>query len=390
MNKTFGRCIRVISSILLAVCLCFTESPTVVLADKSTEEKLNDAKKQKSETEKNLKSAEGELNSLNKRQDSLDKELNELNVTLFIIGDKLSDLEDQITVKEDEISEAQRALDEAISIKDAQYEAMKKRIQFIYEDSKTLYLDMMLGAKSFADFITVNSYIDSLAEYDERQYDEYTQNCNNVETLKQYLSDELSELNVLYDDVEAEQALMMQSIYETQGKISEYDDLIDEAEAQALEYERKLSEDKAAVQALEKQLAEEIRLSKLAQGSYKRDISEVTFAEGDRYLLANLIYCEAGGEPYEGQLAVGAVVLNRVMSSVFPDTVSGVIYQRSQFSPASSGRLAAALAANRANESCYKAADEAMAGTTNVGNSVFFRTPVPGLSGVQIGHHIFY
>ena len=133
-----------------------------------------------------------------------------------------------------------------------------------------------------------------------------------------------------------------------------------------------------------------MRLSKLAAQSTWRDISEVTFADGDRYLLANLIYCEAGGEPYEGKVAVGAVVINRVLSSVYPDTVVGVIYQNKQFSPVASGRLALALADSKATAACYQAADEAMKGYSNVGNCVYFRTPVPGLSGISIGGHIFY
>ncbi len=131
-------------------------------------------------------------------------------------------------------------------------------------------------------------------------------------------------------------------------------------------------------------------MSKLASQSAKRDISEVTFAEGDRELLAQLIYCEAGGEPYAGKVAVGAVVMNRVMSSVYPDTVVGVIYQNKQFSPVGSGRLALALAEGRATAECYQAADEAMSGVTNVGNCVYFRTPIPGLTGISIGGHIFY
>ena len=144
------------------------------------------------------------------------------------------------------------------------------------------------------------------------------------------------------------------------------------------------------IEALQKQLEEEIRKSRLAAQSSWRDISEVTFTEDDRYLLANLIYCEAGGEPYEGQVAVGAVVINRVLSSVFPNTVSGVIYQSRQFEPVSTGRLALALAENRATDSCYRAADEAMSGYSNVGTCVFFRTPIPGLEGINIGGHVFY
>ena len=87
---------------------------------------------------------------------------------------------------------------------------------------------------------------------------------------------------------------------------------------------------------------------------------------------------------------MGAVVINRVLSSVYPDTVVGVIYQNRQFSPVASGRLALALANDSATESCYRAADEAMSGVTNVGQCVYFRTPIPGLEGTRIGGHIFY
>ena len=141
---------------------------------------------------------------------------------------------------------------------------------------------------------------------------------------------------------------------------------------------------------MKKQYEEELAMSRLAQASAKRDISQVTFAEGDRKLLANLIYCEAGAEPYEGKVAVGAVVINRLLSSVYPDTVTGVIYQNRQFSPVGSGRLALALAEDRATAACYQAADEAMSGVSNVGNCVYFRTPIEGLTGLSIGGHIFY
>ena len=174
------------------------------------------------------------------------------------------------------------------------------------------------------------------------------------------------------------------------SSIKQYAGQIADAEAVAAAYEADIKKRDEDIAYLKKKLAEEIALSKLAAQSKWRDISEVQFAEGDRYLLANLIYCEAGGEPYAGQLAVGAVVVNRVLSSVYPDTVTGVIYQNKQFSPVGSGRLALALAENRATAACYKAADEAMSGQTNVGNCVYFRTPIEGLTGIRIGGHIFY
>ena len=130
-------------------------------------------------------------------------------------------------------------------------------------------------------------------------------------------------------------------------------------------------------------------LSKLAAQSKWRDISEVTFEESDRYLLANLIYCEAGNQPYAGQVAVGAVVINRMRSAAYPNTMVGVIYQNRQFSPVASGRLAARLSVG-ANEQCYQAADDAMKGSTPVGNCLYFRTVIPEINGQIIGGHVFY
>lgn len=90
-------------------------------------------------------------------------------------------------------------------------------------------------------------------------------------------------------------------------------------------------------------------------------------------------------------MAVGAVVINRMLSGVFPDTMVGVIYARRQFSPVASGRLALALANDRATESCYRAADEAMSGRTTVADCLFFRTPIDGITPrYRIGGHIFY
>ena len=122
-------------------------------------------------------------------------------------------------------------------------------------------------------------------------------------------------------------------INKTKGNISSYSNQIAGAEAQVAALEAQIEEQNKNISALQKQLAEEMAKSRLAANSSWRDISEVSFTEDDRYLLANLIYCEAGGEPYDGQVAVGAVVINRVLSSVYPSTLSGVIYQNRQFEP---------------------------------------------------------
>ena len=267
---------------------------------------------------------------------------------------------------------------------------MKKRIQFIYEQGDTLYMELLFESQSIGDFLNRNEYVTKLSEYDQKKLQEYIAAKELVEAKEAQLQEQKAELEALFAKAEEEKGRIDGLVKKTSKNIAGYADQISAAEQEALAYEARLKEQEKNIAQLKAKLAEEQALSKLAANSKKRDISEVTFAEGDRYLLANLIYCEAGGEPYAGQVAVGAVVINRVLSSVFPDTVVGVIYQNRQFSPVASGRLALALASNKATASCYKAADEAMKGYTNVGNCVFFRTPIPGLSGIQIGGHIFY
>ena len=175
---------------------------------------------------------------------------------------------------------------------------------------------------------------------------------------------------------------------------AKYADEIESLEDSIEAYEKEIAEQNKDIEALKKQLELEKANSSLAANSAWRDISQVAFEDGDRKLLANLIYCEARGEGYDGKVAVGSVVINRVLSERFPNTVVGVIYAPNQFAPVKStvNSLALALAEDRASRypDCYRAADEAMSGYSNVGRCVYFRTPIPGLTGTQIGNHIFY
>ena len=109
----------------------------------------------------------------------------------------------------------------------------------------------------------------------------------------------------------------------------------------------------------------------------------------DVTLLAAIIQCEAGNEVYEGQLAVGAVVMNRVRSGGYPSTVHDVIYQKSQFPPAGAGSVAN-VAAKGPKQSCLQAAQEALNGTDNTGGATCFRRASSGHAGVVIGNHVFY
>ena len=108
----------------------------------------------------------------------------------------------------------------------------------------------------------------------------------------------------------------------------------------------------------------------------------------DDRLLAALIYMESGNQPYEGQVAVGAVVMNRVKSPAYPDTIAGVIYASGQFTPAVTGRVEE-LAVSGVPDSCLQAAHAAMNGESPVGGAVHFRR-VGKHEGQIIGDHVFW
>lgn len=376
-------------AMLLAMTILVASAPETVRAT-STQEKLNQAKEEKKQTEAALEQTKDNIQGMQGAKDSLQGQLVILNDNLEEVGDNLNRLENQIAEKENEIADTAAALEEAEETVAWQYDCMKKRIKFIYERGDAVYLEMLFAAEGIGDFLNKSMYVEEIAEYDQKMLEEYRQTQAQIEETKAQLEAQKEELDELKVQTEEEQAKVSGMVRSTANNIAGYADQISQAEQVALAFEAQMKEQEANIAALQKQLAEEQAMSRLAAQSARRDISEVTFAEGDRELLAQLIYCEAGGEPYAGKLAVGAVVINRVLSSVYPDTVTGVIYQRKQFSPVASGRLALALAEGRATAACYQAADEAMSGVTNVGNCVYFRTPIPGLTGISIGGHIFY
>ncbi|MBO6146858.1 MAG: cell wall hydrolase [Lachnospiraceae bacterium] len=113
----------------------------------------------------------------------------------------------------------------------------------------------------------------------------------------------------------------------------------------------------------------------------------VSASANDEVLLAALIQCECNG-PYEAQLAVGAVVMNRVKTGY--GSISNAIYAPHQFGPASSGKLAATLSSGAISATAMQAAHDAISGISNVGNARYFRNVSSGHAGIVIGNHVYW
>ena len=116
------------------------------------------------------------------------------------------------------------------------------------------------------------------------------------------------------------------------------------------------------------------------------------FSSSDVYLLARTIYAEGRGEPYTGQVAIGAVVLNRVRDNAFPNTISGVVYQKHAFTAVSDGQINLTP-----NDTAMKAARDAINGWDPTGGALYYYNPAVATSSwifdrqtvTVIGKHVF-
>ena len=388
--KIWKKTAFLMAAVLLAAAFKPEAGPIVASASSGTREEIDRTEREKNNLQDELDKTQENLDNLEDKRDSLEKELAYLNSQMNTVVANLEELDARIHEKEQAIVDTQAALDEARATEEWQYASMVTMVRLMYEQQEDSYLAALLSSGSLSELLNQADRIEKVVAYDQKMLETYVNNRILIEEQEARLQAEKTELEGLIAQAQAEKDKVSGLIEQASSSINKYASQISDAERKALAYEEEIKKKEEDLEYLKKKLAEEIAMSQAAANGTWRDISEVSFAEGDRRLLANLIYCEAGGEPYEGQVAVGSVVINRVLSSKYPDTVVGVIYQSGQFSPVASGRLDLALATDKTTDSCYRAADAAMSGISNVGNCVYFRTPVEGLTGINIGGHVFY
>ena len=300
-----------IKAMIVTVALLVCSAPSVSHATSSTLQQLTEAEKNKTNLEKQQKENKEKLENMQGIHSSLEDQLEELNEQIIEIAEKLNELDAKITAKEEQIEETQAELADARATESWQYDCMEKRIQFNYVRGDKGALETILGAGSLGSMLNQVVFFESVAQYDNDMLDEIVATRQLIEEEEIRLELENEELNALKLEQEIEKNRVTLLISEKSKTLAKYADQITAKEKEIAQKAKEIQLAEEDLAALRKKYKEELALSQLAANSKWRDISEVEFAEGDRYLLANLIYCEAGGEPYAGQLAVGAVVINR-------------------------------------------------------------------------------
>lgn len=376
-----------ITAIVLAVCFL---SATTSYAE-TTLDDIENAKNQITDLQNQKDNAENAVDSIEGQKGKLETELSGLNRQLSDLVGAINELENQIAEQEDKIEQAKEELAAAEEQAAGQYEDMKLRIQFMYENGNVSAWDTLLQSSSFTDFLNRTEYIRELNEYDRRKLVEFEELKAQIAEQKEQLEERMQELVTMQENMETKKKSVNGLVNSTKAEIAKSEQELLDAKSNVDQLDDKIKQMIAYEQELEIQKAKEDAARMAAiKAEEQEDTSGVVYVpeDSDAYLLGAIIQCEAEGESYEGKLAVGSVVLNRVKSSYFPNSISGVIYQSGQFSPVASGRLAYRLETG-VNSTCLQAAQEVLNGNITL-SCLYFRTNNGYVQGTVIGNHVFY
>lgn len=360
-----------------------------------------------------------EINDATRKEQEAKERAEKLEAARVQLRNKLADLQEQLLGIEanmeqleasgEEIAYELAGLEEQISAGEADLEKRKAdmalRIRYMYEQDVSALWENFFFAGSLSDVLNSAEYISSITEYDQRMMDVYEQSLAELGAMREEALAQQALLDENTRALLAEQEKVQKLSNDTIREIDAYAAMIRSAQEEADTYADLAAEQRELLERLEKEAEEERR----RQEEQKKPAQPVTVKPGsgstlinpdevnesgytNLQLLAAIVECEAGGESYEGKIAVGNVIFNRIASSRFPGTLYGVIYQSGAFSPVASGRLALVLSRG-ANDKCREAATDIIGGARVLDESyLFFRRNREGLDidGLVIGNHIFY
>lgn len=322
--------------------------------------------------------AEESVDSLEQDASALEQELDGLNEEAKALARELSTTLAEMETLSQELRETKEALAKAKGKEQVQYETMKKRVRYMYENDPDGLLDVLFSARGMADFLNRMTFMAAISDYDNAALEELVATRESIAKKEQALLEKQAKLATLQEELAEKESLLYGQITMASDKLASYQNKIAIARANA---EAANNQDTTPI------VPEPESPTPKPEPEKKDPVDNVTASDVE--LLAALIECEAGSTHYEGMLAVGSVVVNRMRSAYYPDTLRGVIYQSGQFPPATNGLVDNVLKRGIKN-SCKQAAEDALAGKNNVGNCLSFRASSSGHAGTIIGSNVFF
>ncbi|MDD6811950.1 MAG: peptidoglycan DD-metalloendopeptidase family protein [Lachnospiraceae bacterium] len=249
-------CVTVCISMIL---LCPPETVQAITnaSIQEKEKEIEEAKKEVETLKSSLTDVEQVKKELEKSKSDLTAYVTQLDMELGTIQEKIEEYKQLITDKEAEITETTEELNDAIARQEEQYEAMKRRIKFMYEKGDTLYLELIFSSEGFSDSMNKADYIEALSSYDRKKLDEYIETKEMIALCKEELEAEKEILDEARAAVEDEEAAVSSLISEKEAQINSVSADITNKEAAIKEYEDMIAAENAEIAALEKAVAEE-------------------------------------------------------------------------------------------------------------------------------------
>ena len=243
-------------SLLLIFILAISMTQTAYATSISDLQKQRQEKEnQKKGTQSQLDSVNDQINDLSGEKDDVDAQISELTGQIAEIMASVSLLEDEIADTQVQIEQAQKDYDEAKAKEEAQYHAMKKRIQYLYEKGETSYLELLMEAKSWADMLNKAEYVQEIYTYDRKMLDNYAATVQEVAQLKESLEEQKSELEASEYELEQEKDSLQVSLDEQKELAADYEVQLAKAKQEAAAYKAKIKQQNAEIQKLASQEA---------------------------------------------------------------------------------------------------------------------------------------
>ena len=344
------RIIATITSVILILSVPMTVNAT----------KISDIKAERDKTQQEFNQANSTLSNLKEEREGIEEEINTLDEELMEVMASISMVEDEIVELEGQIEETEEDLKEAIADEEAQYEAMKKRIQYMYEKGDYSYLELLLECKNMSDLVSKSEYVEELYEYDRKMLIKYQEARQLVEDTKEKLLMEQEELEVSKHELDEEKAGLDELLEEKKAEASDYDAEIAKVKQAATLFKAKIKQQNAQIKKLEeeeaKKAAEEAAKASAGNSNSSNvdSSSIISGASGSAKGkdIANFA-CRYVGNPY---VAGGTSLTNGADCSGFTFAVYkefGISLPRTSTSQRSAGREVSLSDAQPGDIVCY-------------------------------------
>ena len=333
--------------------------------------------------------AADDIEELEDQTSALESELEGINQDILSLSEDISSTEMQVEILNGEILRTSDALEEAENNEEKQYEAMKIRIKYMYEHGNASLLELLFSAEDMADFLNKADFIESLSEYDRLQ-DVHQE----IADQKSVLEEQQASLTELQASLKTQQEELQKKADETSTNLEEVNAKLEKARE---EEAARIAAEKAAAEAAAQAAAQAGSSGGSGNsggGGYNNSVvngGSISASTSETTLLAALLDCEAIHN-YDAMLAVATVIMNRVESPRFGNSITSVIYAPGQFEPVWTGRLESRLNAGP-TDLAVQVAQDAINGSrlAAVADCYYFLyAGSTNRDGVNIGNNLFF